>query len=100
MIHEAIRNLYPNVVVIQDDIGCFDHLGKIVEIDLNAVEIESKRLLDQAKLLEYRRQRVTEYPPLQDLADALYWQSKGDNSKMEAYVAACEAVKEKYPKGV
>lgn len=100
MIHEAIRNLYPNVVVIQDDIGCFDHLGKIIEIDLNAVEIESKRLLDQAKLFEYRRQRQPEYPPLQDLADALYWQSKGDNSKMEAYVAACEAVKQKYPKGV
>ena len=39
-----------------------------------------------------------EYPPMTDLADALYWQSKGDESKMTAYLAAVEAVKLKYPK--
>ena len=38
------------------------------------------------------------YPPLADLADALYWNSKGDNTKLDAYYAACEAVKTKYPK--
>lgn len=54
----------------------------------------------QLQNTQYKQSRISEYPPLQDLADALYWQSKGDNSKMEAYVAACEAVKEKYPKGV
>jgi hypothetical protein len=38
------------------------------------------------------------YPPLEDLADALYWQAQGDNSKMEAYHAKITAVKELYPK--
>lgn len=38
------------------------------------------------------------YPPLTDLADALYWNSKGDNTKLNAYYAACDAVKTKYPK--
>lgn len=47
---------------------------------------------------EYQRLRAPEYPPLTDLADAIYWQQQGDDSKMAAYVAACEAVKAKYPK--
>ena len=44
------------------------------------------------------RLRQALYPPLADLADALYWQSKGDNSKMDAYNAAVEAVKQRFPK--
>ena len=47
---------------------------------------------------QYQRSRDMEYPPMTDLADALYWQSKGDESKMTAYLAAVEAVKLKYPK--
>lgn len=46
----------------------------------------------------YQRQRRPEYPGWEVLADALYWQSKGDDSKMVAYVAACDAVKDRYPK--
>ena len=42
--------------------------------------------------------RKVEYPPLEDFADAMYWNSKGDDSKLTAYYAACEAVKTKYPK--
>lgn len=48
---------------------------------------------------QYQRDRVMEYPPLAELADALYWQSQGDDSKMTAYLAAVDAVKAKYPKG-
>lgn len=46
----------------------------------------------------YARQRSPEYPPLSDLADALYWQAQGNGEPMARYVAACEAVKAKYPK--
>lgn len=42
--------------------------------------------------------RRAAYPPLADLADATYWQSQGDASKMQAYLAAVKAVKAKYPK--
>lgn len=38
------------------------------------------------------------YPSLTDLADAMYWNSKGDDSKLTAYYAACEKVKTDNPK--
>lgn len=47
---------------------------------------------------QYIRDRVMEYPPLTELADAIYWQSQGDISKMTAYLAKVEEVKSKYPK--
>ena len=47
---------------------------------------------------QYQRDRQPEYPSLADLADALYWSNQGDNTKLDAYYAACAAVKAKYPK--
>lgn len=47
---------------------------------------------------EYERLRANEYPPLVNLADALYWNSRGDSSHLESYFDACEEVKNKYPK--
>lgn len=38
------------------------------------------------------------YPPITELADALYWQSQGDQSKMDAYLAKVKAVKDRFPK--
>ena len=65
-----------------------------------AEEINSEiERLKAAELVKYYQQpRQEEYPPLADLADALYWQSQGDDSRMTAYIAACDAVKTKYPK--
>lgn len=48
--------------------------------------------------VDYRERRRAEYPPVTQLADALYWQQNGDPSKMEAYLAKVAAVKAKYPK--
>jgi hypothetical protein len=42
--------------------------------------------------------RAVSYPPLTDLADALYWQAKGVHLKMEAYLAAVDLVKQNNPK--
>jgi hypothetical protein len=42
--------------------------------------------------------RRVAYPPLADLADALYWQMQGDESKMREYMARCAEVKRKNPK--
>jgi len=42
--------------------------------------------------------RRAQYPPLADLADALFWQSQGDDTKMDAYIAAVAAVKQRFPK--
>ena len=46
----------------------------------------------------YAELRRREYPPLADLADALYWMERKDKSLMEAWLAKCDAVKMKYPK--
>ena len=48
----------------------------------------------------YAELRQCEYPPIQDLADALYWQSQGDDSKMAAYLDAVQAVKAAHPKPI
>lgn len=46
---------------------------------------------------DYQKMRAREYPKAEVLADALYWQAKGDRTKMDAYLAACEVVKKRYP---
>ena len=62
------------------------------------IQTELTRLQADYDSKEYQRQRAPEYPGMADLADALYWSSKGDDTKIEEYYAACEAVKAKYPK--
>lgn len=99
MRHQAIRNLYPQVAVIQDGIGCFDSAGLTVEVDEESVKTETDRLLTDYMSLEYRRQRAFAYPSLTELADALYWQSQGNAQPMTDYLAACAEVKARYPKG-
>ena len=49
-------------------------------------------------LESYQKPRRDAYPPLADFADAMYWNSKGDSSKLTAYYAACEKVKTDNPK--
>lgn len=72
-----------------------DAAGKNIEADEQGYPI----LVDPVVVeIPYDLKRRREYPPLTDLADALYWQSQGDQTKMDAYLAAVEAVKIKYPK--
>lgn len=42
--------------------------------------------------------RRAAYPPLEDLADAMFWASRGDPSKLASYHAKIAAVKAMYPK--
>lgn len=56
---------------------------------------EVERLkLDQQRT-EYQRLRAKEYPPVTDYLDAVV---KGDQEQIDRYIAACLAVKAKYPK--
>lgn len=78
------------------------HVDYVYWPNPDTVPPTKQEILDELARQEsekYKEQRAPEYPPLSELADAIFWQSKGDNSKMEAYMAAVEAVKEKYPKG-
>jgi len=48
--------------------------------------------------IEYKENRVEEYPSLREFADAYYWEKMGDSTKMDEWVANCTAIKTKYPK--
>jgi hypothetical protein len=89
MNHKAIYALYPNVVIVDDGTGAFDKNGNKVEIDMGAVNA----WVDPQAYIE-KRQR--EYPPITDYLDGVV---KGDQAQIDKYIADCQAVKAKYPKG-
>jgi len=62
------------------------------------IQAEIVRLQADYDSKQYQRNRQPEYPSLATFADAYYWAQKGDNTKMDEYVASCDAVKAKYPK--
>ena len=86
MNHKAIYALYPNVVCIDDTAGVMDKDGNKVEIDLAAVAA----WIDPNA---YKYKRAAEYPAIVDQLDLLY------HGGMDAWKAAIQAVKDKYPKG-
>jgi len=96
--HEAIRRAYPNAVTINDGTGAFDADGNQIELDQALVDAAAAELASEAAATQYQRDRAPEYPNIKQFADAYYWAQKGDNTKMDEYVAACDAVKAKYPK--
>ncbi len=62
------------------------------------IDAEIARLQAEYESTAYQRQRAPQYPELKDFVDAYYWAQKGDNTKMDAYIAACDKVKADYPK--
>jgi hypothetical protein len=56
---------------------------------------EAVRLQAAYDALEYQRLRAPEYPPITDYLDGIV---KSDQVQIDAYIAACQAVKTKYPK--
>jgi hypothetical protein len=90
MKHKAIYKTNPTVVTIRGDVA-YDANENVVQYN----EATVQAYIDAHAYIEKRQ---AEYPPLTDLADALYHQSKGDETKLTAYLAKCEAVKQKYPK--
>ena len=96
--HQAIRKAYPDAVTIDDSTGVFKADG--TKINLVQSEIDSARttLDTEAAAIAYQSIRQPLYPSLGDFADAMYWNSKGDSTKLEAYYAACEKVKTDNPK--
>jgi hypothetical protein len=60
----------------------------ILEAELNLRRVELEKT-------QYQRDRAEEYPPMADYLDGVV---KGDQAQIDAYIAACLAVKAKYPK--
>ena len=93
MRHEAIFNLYPNAFNVDDSTGVFDVQGNQIDIDEALVQAEVTRLQAEYEAKEYQRQRAKEYPSFADQFDLLY------HGGYDAWKAAIDEVKDKYPKG-
>ena len=89
MNHDAIYKLNPNVVSIGGDVA-YDADGNEVAYDKAAVQA-------YVDAHAYIAKRAAEYPPVTDYLDAIV---KGDQAQIDKYIADCQAVKAKYPKGV
>lgn len=89
MNHKAIYALYSNVVLIDDTAGAFDKDGNQVTID----EALVNAWVDPD---QYKHDRAREYPDFREYLDGIV---KGDQAQVDKYIADCQAVKLKYPKG-
>ncbi len=98
--HEAIRKAYPSITTIDDSFVNYglDKDGKSVSLDQSKIDSARATLNAEASAIAYKSVRQPLYPSLGDFADAMYWNSKGDSTKLEAYYAACEKVKADNPK--
>jgi hypothetical protein len=91
----ALQSLRPGAqwVLRGDDLEWMDtEQTQPTESEISA---ELARLQAEYDATEYQRKRAAEYPPMTDYLDAVV---KGDQAQIDAYVAACLAVKAKYPK--
>ena len=84
---QIVYKLNTNIVRVVGDIA-YDANGNEVSYDLAAVNA-------YVTANEYKAQRASEYPPYTDYLDGIV---KGNQAQIDAYIAACQAVKTKYPK--
>ena len=96
--HEAIYKAYPDCTKIDDSTGAFKTDGTQITLVQSDIDAARTTLNAEAAAIAYQSVRQPLYPSLGDFADAMYWNSKGDSTKLEAYYAACEKVKTDYPK--
>lgn len=71
----------------------YEHLLPAGSVQITEAEAQALRPVPPE--LTYAQKRVAEYPPMADYIDGIV---KGDTAQVDAYVAACLAVKAKYPK--
>ncbi len=81
---DFVFKLYPQIVTIRGDVA-YDAQDNVVEYDTALIDAEVAKT-------EYQRQRAAEYPSFADQFDLLY------HGGYDAWKAAIDAVKTKYPK--
>ena len=92
MRHEAIRNLYANVAIVDDAAGAFDADNNQVIIDEAEIQAEITRLQADFEAKQYQRDRAAAYPSIADQLDLLY------HGGYDGWKAAIDAVKQEFPK--
>lgn len=93
----AIRRLVPDAVFswAGDDLADLDWQDDRDRPSDDDILAEADRCWQDWTDTEYQRKRAAEYPPIEDYLDGVV---KGDDDQIAAYVAACQKVKERYPK--
>jgi len=71
--------------------------GETIEHLVSDEEIAAAQAAESARLaaITYAEKRAAEYPDFRDYLDGIV---KGDQAQIDAYIAACQAIKAKYPK--
>lgn len=95
---DALQSLAPGAEwsLVGDEYSGINWLsGTVRQPTEEAIDKEIKLLQAEYDALEYQRLRAPEYPPLADYVDGVV---KADQKQIDAYIAACLAVKAKYPK--
>jgi len=95
MRHEAIYNLYPNVVTIDDGAGAFDAAGNSVAVDEAAVSAEIQRLQPIKTAEQAERNRKAAYI---SEADPLFFKAQRGEATMEDWQAKVAEIKNRFPK--
>jgi hypothetical protein len=85
---QAIFATHSNVVTIRGD-DAFD-------IDGNPIIYNEAAVQAYIDSHAYIAKRQAEYPPMTDYLDGI---AKGDQAQIAKYIADCQAIKAKYPKG-
>jgi hypothetical protein len=91
----AIQSLVPNAQIVERDDGIEWIDPAVAPVTDAEIDAEMARLQAESDALDYQRKRAAEYPDFRDYLDGIV---KGDQAQIDAYVAACLAVKAKYPK--
>lgn len=95
MRHEAIKNLYPNVVTSDDGAGAFDADGNSVAVDESAVTAEVERLQPIKAAEQAERNRKAAYIAE---ADPLFFKAQRGEATMEEWQAKVAEIKNRFPK--
>jgi hypothetical protein len=95
MRHEAIYNLYPNVVTIDDGAGAFDADGNSVAVDESAVAAEIERLQPIKAAEQAERDRKAAYITE---ADPLFFKAQRGEATMDEWQAKVAEIKTRFPK--
>ena len=85
--HQAIYAVAPTAAVIRGN-DAFDDVGNPVTYDEAAVQA-------YMAANSYKDKRAAAYPPITDYIDGIV---KGDTAQVQAYIDACLAVKQEFPK--
>tara|TARA_S200002703_G_scaffold116541_1_gene102039 strand:- start:2359 stop:2643 length:285 start_codon:yes stop_codon:yes gene_type:complete len=91
MRHDAVNNLYGNVVNQVDD-RAYDINGDLVDVDETKVSEEVKKLEADYDAKQYQRDRADAYPSYADQFDTIYHQG------IDAWKAEIKKVKDAHPK--